>query len=973
MPWTKDLKKGVYSILSQENKDYVFHIENMDTKRYSHPQYYETLSKLYKVKYTNTKFDLILSSDNNALEFLKKYRDNIFGNVPVSFSGINNYEDSLLDGHSNYTGVSEKISLEKNIELILKIHPHVKNIFFINDYLKTGRMVHQNVTKKHLQYKDKVNIIYNENITIKELKKEIRELKDDTVILIGAYFRDKNDTYITSKIKEDYIFNISSIPVYSAVFTLSNNLIGGYATSSYYQGSLMAQLGKRILQGTSADSIKVITEDTNQYIFNEKGLSKYKINRKLLPYDSKITNDHITYYDQFINMIQLKYLLLIVVILIAVVIMYKKMLFNEKRILKIIVYGPLLFLPLVIGGLIYNVVEYNNKVYKNDIQKLKARYLEERQNRAIEALEKTLLYTRNIGTKMHAELKLKLHQRVEEAHIIANNIYNENKDQKTKKEIQEMIIDSLSKIRFFDGRGYYFINTNKGKGVLVEGVSRLDDFPNLLDLKNLTQDYGIRKQIKIVRNKSEGYVQHKVRRIDIKNSPSFVKLSYIKEFKPFDWHIGTGEYLQPFDEYIRTEIYHYLQNIRYGDNEYFFASTPQGLMIAHGDSPELIGKNMINKVDQNGIYYTKTIIENALTNNFKFTKYGWFNNETKKMDIKYATARYMQEYNMIIGTGVFENDIEKLISQETTKLNLKNNEQIEQIITISLIVLVIVLLLSFLLSNLIKNKFQDYNKKLNDLNKSLEKRIKKEIQVSKEKDNLIYQQAKMASMGEMIGNIAHQWRQPLSIISVGATGLKLQKEHGLLTDNHFNSTCDVINDNAQYLSKTIDDFKNFIKNDRDKVKFNLEENIVSFLSLVHSSIKNHQINIELDLDKDLIINGYPNELTQCFMNIFNNAKDAMRELNTIKYLFISSSVISDQVIITFKDNAGGINKNVIHHIFEPYFTTKHKSQGTGLGLSMTYKIIVDGMEGSIDVKNSEFIHNNEKFNGAEFIIRLPLY
>ena len=129
---------------------------------------------------------------------------------------------------------------------------------------------------------------------------------------------------------------------------------------------------------------------------------------------------------------------------------------------------------------------------------------------------------------------------------------------------------------------------------------------------------------------------------------------------------------------------------------------------------------MYNKVDANGVYYTQEIIKNAMLNNSKFTKYGWFNKETQKIDTKYAYATYIKKYNIVIGTGVFANDVRKTIDRETLKLNRKNNEQIEQILIISMIVLVFVLILSFILSNTVKKIFQDYNNKLNDLNVSLE-------------------------------------------------------------------------------------------------------------------------------------------------------------------------------------------------------------------------------------------------------------
>jgi len=250
----------------------------------------------------------------------------------------------------------------------------------------------------------------------------------------------------------------------------------------------------------------------------------------------------------------------------------------------------------------------------------------------------------------------------------------------------------------------------------------------------------------------------------------------------------------------------------------------------------------------------------------------------------------------------------------------------------------------------------------------------KSIEENRQKDLILNEQSKLVSMGEMIGNIAHQWRQPLSVISTGITGMQVEKEYGLLTDDKFEKTCEVINNNAQYLSKTIDDFRNFVKGERVKKQFNLKNDIDSFLHLVEGSIKSANINVVLDLDENIILNGYENELTQCFINIFNNAKDVLEnQEDTNRLVFITTRLENDEIIIKFKDNGGGVLSDALHRVFEPYFTTKHQSQGTGLGLHMTRNLIVEGMGGSIDVYNREYQYNNHEQKGAEFIIKFSLY
>jgi len=225
----------------------------------------------------------------------------------------------------------------------------------------------------------------------------------------------------------------------------------------------------------------------------------------------------------------------------------------------------------------------------------------------------------------------------------------------------------------------------------------------------------------------------------------------------------------------------------------------------------------------------------------------------------------------------------------------------------------------------------------------------------------------------MIGNIAHQWRQPLSVISTASSGMQLQKEYDLLSDKLFDDSCNMINKNAKYLSQTIDDFKNYIQEDKNKTIFSLTDGINNFLNLVDATIENHNIDINLDLQDDIEIHGYENELSQCLINIFNNAKDALKEnKNQNKLIFISTSTDKTNAIIKIKDNGGGISKDIINKVFEPYFTTKHQSQGTGLGLHMTYNIVVDGMGGNIEVFNKIYEFNGKEYSGAEFKINLPL-
>lgn len=231
---------------------------------------------------------------------------------------------------------------------------------------------------------------------------------------------------------------------------------------------------------------------------------------------------------------------------------------------------------------------------------------------------------------------------------------------------------------------------------------------------------------------------------------------------------------------------------------------------------------------------------------------------------------------------------------------------------------------------------------------------------------------RMSAMVEMINLIAHQWRQPLNVISTGISGLKLQKELNMLTDDIVLNTYNFIEDNVQYLSKTIDDFRDFINIDRKKVKFNLNENIEQFLQQIEKTSKEEGINIIKDIDSSIDVIGFPNDLIKCFINIYTNSKDILSKLEKDKYFIISANLFNNELIISLTDNGGGISDEIIAKIFEPYFTTKHQYIGTGLNLHITYTLIVKIMNGDIKAENSIFILNGKKMKGAKFTIKIPI-
>mgnify|MGYP000400239218 CR=1 FL=1 len=241
-----------------------------------------------------------------------------------------------------------------------------------------------------------------------------------------------------------------------------------------------------------------------------------------------------------------------------------------------------------------------------------------------------------------------------------------------------------------------------------------------------------------------------------------------------------------------------------------------------------------------------------------------------------------------------------------------------------------------------------------------------------EKDKLLHQQSKMAAMGEMIDNIAHQWRQPLSIIATAATGIKIKKELETLSPEKIDQAMDHIGNTVQHLSQTIDDFRDFFKTGKKQEKYSLESAFERLFVLLASQFKTNNIHIIKEIE-DVAVFGLENELIQVLINMLTNARDELlNDIHENKFIFITARTNNKQVEIVIRDNAGGIKNDSIDKIFNSHFTTKSHSKGTGVGLYMSKLIIEDHMKGQISAENIEFNHENESYCGAQFTLKVPI-
>ncbi len=249
------------------------------------------------------------------------------------------------------------------------------------------------------------------------------------------------------------------------------------------------------------------------------------------------------------------------------------------------------------------------------------------------------------------------------------------------------------------------------------------------------------------------------------------------------------------------------------------------------------------------------------------------------------------------------------------------------------------------------------NEKLKKINNELDRRVDLEIKRNRKKDISLLKQSKMAAITEMLAHIAHQWRQPLNVISTSSSGLILHKEMGKLDDKSFELYTKSISEQVQYLSKTIDKFKEFVKDQEDEKKtICLQKKVDEIIDIVQASFEDEGIEIIKKFKKEnLFVSIHTGDLIQVVLNILNNAKDALIKNNPKKKRIIITikRKKNGNVLLAIHDNAGGIPQEYAEKIFDPYFTTKHEAVGTGISLYLSYEIITNQEKGKIYFKNKD--------------------
>ena len=320
--WTDDESAGIEGALKNVIGAGNLHIEYMDTKKVFGDLYSQRLYEVYKLKYKNFRFDAIITTDNNAFDFMRKYRDELFPGVPVIFCGVNYFQQSDLKGLKSFTGVNEENDMRACIALILKLHPNTRRIVFINEWTTTGQRVHEAFVEASRTFGNSVQFQLLEDAGIEDILQSLRALPPDSAVLYTAFSRDKSGRLFEYNESVFLVTQNSPVPVYTTMeFNLGYGVVGGLIVTGYDQGEMAGRMALRILEGEGAEKVPAVIESPKHYMFDYEQLKHFNISQAELPKESVVVNLPQTLYFKYKKWIDLVIVIFVTLLLIISVLL----------------------------------------------------------------------------------------------------------------------------------------------------------------------------------------------------------------------------------------------------------------------------------------------------------------------------------------------------------------------------------------------------------------------------------------------------------------------------------------------------------------------------------------------------------------------------------------------------------------------------------------------------------------------------
>ena len=403
---------------------------------------------------------------------------------------------------------------------------------------------------------------------------------------------------------------------------------------------------------------------------------------------------------------------------------------KEKNLIRLVTFAPIIIIPAIAILISIISIEHNNEVLTQSIQNVRERFISEEKKAIISKINMAIKLIEYQRSTIEKELQSKVKIRVDNAYLIAQNIYNQNKDTKSESEIKKMIIDALRPMTWNNGESFIFILDKEGKFALAPEYLRSMENKSMLDFKDATQRFVIREEIDLVNSQGEGFLWDTFLRKGYDVDVQFKQLAYVKDMGHFNWYMGSTQYLDTAAKAIESTTIDILRNINEDETQYFFIIDKKGNDLLHPHNPEYEGENILDVGTQEIKEIISNLLDNADKNSSEFTSYVWKNPINSKIEAKLSYVKLIPNTEWMIGTGLYIQDIDAISEAKKAELVLLHQTKTEQLIFFSVLFSLLSIVASFFVSMGIKRNFEKLhtdikqsNKELHELNTSLEERI----------------------------------------------------------------------------------------------------------------------------------------------------------------------------------------------------------------------------------------------------------
>ncbi len=610
--------------------------------------------------------------------------------------------------------------------------------------------------------------------------------------------------------------------------------------------------------------------------------------------------------------------------------------------LRLIFITPLVALAILTVVITSFYIDKLNYYFKENDARYLQEYLDGEKRQGEELVNDIDILANYNVVHLEENVKKELDGRLELAHRTAAFIYNKYRGTLPDRAIKERIVDALSSMTWNGRQDYIWITDYDGNSILSETRTYQSKDPSALN--DADGRAIILEEIQTVRKYGEGYLYTRP-----KNGSSQL-IEKVVDFGHFGWYFGSSAQLDQAMQEKKTELLELIEKAPKDSSGY--------ITIFENNEPIYISEKDAHNL-------SSTFLEKMRQSLGR--KNGWTDLPQENAHIY---TRYFKPFGWHIVYGFKKAYFDSVLQEQQSKMKKEIDQEIRFIIFASAFIAFLVGALTFIVSQRIiaiikafKSELDSREAQLRELNSSLENRVEAEVRAHREKEKMLIQQSKMAAMGDMISMIAHQWRQPLNQMSYLLMNIEGAYEYKELTPQYLEQKIKDGTKLLEYMSHTINDFKNFFKPDTERSPEQISKVLEQTIGFIKKDLDAQKIMLHVGVKNDASLMVYRNELMQVLLNILTNAKDAIVETNPREpKIEITIDANERAVNVEICDNGGGIDEAILTKIFEPYFSTKGAKSGTGLGLYMSKTIVEEHLNGKLSVYNTE--------EGACFVVSL---